>query len=107
VFAVVVVVDPLVDVTGPLSGCATIVAAHEILLERRALLQQLLSLFLEFSLELLKLLQLELWWSRGGYHRPSGWWHGNSPGGICAVRQSSGRGVLALVIEQVILLFLL
>jgi hypothetical protein len=79
VFAVVVVADPLVDVAGPTSGRTTIVAAREILLEHRALLQQLLSLFLEFSLELLKLLQLEMWLFRGGYHRPSGWWHGNSP----------------------------
>jgi hypothetical protein len=72
VFDVVVVVDPLVDITGPTSGRSIIVAAREILLECRALLQQLLSLFLEFSLELLTLLQLELWLSCGGYHMPSG-----------------------------------
>jgi hypothetical protein len=52
----VVVADPLVDVARPMSGRATVVAAREILLKRRVLLQQLLSLFLEFSLELLKLL---------------------------------------------------
>jgi hypothetical protein len=56
VFAVVVITDPLVDVAGPTSGRTTIVAACEILLERRALLQHLLSLFLKFSLKLLKLL---------------------------------------------------
>jgi hypothetical protein len=77
------------------------------LLERCVLLQQLLSLFLKFSLKLLKLLQLELWLFCGGYHRPSGWWHGNSPGGIHAVRWSSGWGMLALVVKQVILLLLL
>jgi hypothetical protein len=90
VFIIVVIVDPLVDVVSPTLGRVTIVAAREILLEHRALLQQLLLLFLEFSLELLKLLQLELWLSYGGYHKPLGRWHGNSPGGIRAVRRSSG-----------------
>jgi hypothetical protein len=41
-----------------------------------------------------------------GYHRPSGWWQGDSPDEIRAVRWSSDRGVLALVVEQVILLLL-
>jgi hypothetical protein len=53
---VIIIVDLLVDIAGPTSGRATIVAAREILLERCALLQRLLSLFLEFSLKLLKLL---------------------------------------------------
>jgi hypothetical protein len=56
VLAIVVIADLLVDVVGPTSGHATVIATHEILLERRTLLQQLLSLFLEFSLELLELL---------------------------------------------------
>jgi hypothetical protein len=106
VFAIVIVADPLVDVASPTSGRASVVAAREILLERRALLQQLLSLFLELSLELLKLLQLELWLPHGGYHSPSRWWHGNSPDEIRAARWSSGRGMLALVVEQIILLLL-
>jgi hypothetical protein len=45
-----------VDVAGPTLGHATVIADRKILLECHAWLQQLLSLFLEFSLELLKLL---------------------------------------------------
>jgi low temperature requirement protein LtrA len=39
VFVVIVIVNLLVDVVGPTSSRATIVVAHEMLLERCALLQ--------------------------------------------------------------------
>jgi hypothetical protein len=39
VFAVIVVADLPVDIASPTSGNATVIAAREILLERRALLQ--------------------------------------------------------------------
>jgi hypothetical protein len=46
----VVITDAAVDVTGSTSSCATIVVTPELLLEGRAQLRQLLSLFLELSL---------------------------------------------------------
>jgi hypothetical protein len=45
--AAVVITDAAVDIVSPVSSCATIIAAPELLLERCTQLHQLLSLFLE------------------------------------------------------------